>query len=1000
MARDLSEELSSVLRFSPEDGSTSDTSVGVAVKTLLVVELVDRAGLFERFGDERAFEVLERHDDLVEDLVTRFDGREIEESDGFLLLFQRPVDAVRCALAYHDGLAGISGEVGLSVRGRAGMHAGEVFLRINPPEEVSQGARPVEAEGYAKLIAAETASVASGGQTLLTRGIYDLSRPSLEDDAEVVWAEHGRRDFRGLSGGIEVFEVGRRGMAPFFPPPGMAAARHRWSRRVAALAAAAAAAVAAALAVLLLFPEDGRRLSVAILGPGNLSGRAEDAWLETALAELLASELGIGGRLAVIPGKSIARLRRDLDLEETRSTLTDETLSTIRDILGNDYVIVGNYMVLPADGDIRLQLYVQSTTGGEDIRPVDALGRVSNLLELVTEAGSAVRNRFGIGSAAVSEEELARVAPEEETLQLYFEGLRRLRELDALSAQKNLLAAVEAEPDYALAHAALSEAYLALGMERSAQESAQWAFDLSLDLPQEERLRIKGLFYETSDDWPQAIETYRALWDLYPETLDYGIQLAKAQNQASRPEDALATVASLRSLPPPQGEDPRIDLAEAAAAKTLSQVWKQLEATERAYEKGRRQKSRTLIAEALLFRGHAYHQLGRYPEQQTAYEEALLHFTEAGDRARVARVTNGMGVLAGRLGDLATAEERYHQALEIYEELGHRKGVSQIRNNLGVLMQSQGELQNARQLVEQSLAIAQELAKPAFTAIKLDSLAGLLLAQGDLDAAQRTAEKAMNAYVAGGERQGPAWIHYLQGNVSLARGGLEEAEKHYEAGAAIAAQREVKSLSGHLARARGELHVLRAELEEGRRYLEAAQLVCAEVDEMWLLAETHLALARYELASGQLAKAEALLRDSAAEYRGAGWLDSQLAAAAARAETLVALGKTSAARQALMEAGDDRRSQNPWIRIVVDVAEARLLAAEGQQSSALAQVETPLAEASGLGFLQLSLEARLARAEIAGTQSQSQAADLMALIEDARRAGYEEIARRAESLAL
>jgi len=119
-------------------------------------------------------------------------------------------------------------------------------------------------------------------------------------------------------------------------------------------------------------------------------------------------------------------------------------------------------------------------------------------------------------------------------------------------------------------------------------------------------------------------------------------------------------------------------------------------------------------------------------------------------------------------------------------------------------------------------------------------------------------------------------------------------------------------------------------------------------------------------------------------------------AAATWAETLAALGKPAAARQVLTEAKGTRPSQNPWILLAVDVAEARLLAAEGRQEPALAKVEAALAEASERGFRQLAFEARLARAKIGGAERRAD--DLKALVEDARRAGYEEIARRAEVL--
>ena len=47
---------------------------------------------------------------LARDLLARHQGQEIDKTDGFLLLFDRPVEAVRYALAYHDALAALSTE--------------------------------------------------------------------------------------------------------------------------------------------------------------------------------------------------------------------------------------------------------------------------------------------------------------------------------------------------------------------------------------------------------------------------------------------------------------------------------------------------------------------------------------------------------------------------------------------------------------------------------------------------------------------------------------------------------------------------------------------------------------------------------------------------------------------------------------------------------------------------------------------------------------------------
>jgi tetratricopeptide (TPR) repeat protein len=56
-----------------------------------------------------------------------------------------------------------------------------------------------------------------------------------------------------------------------------------------------------------------------------------------------------------------------------------------------------------------------------------------------------------------------------------------------------------------------------------------------------------------------AIKTYQALYSFFPDNLEYGLQVASAQTTAGNGQDALGTVDSLRRLPAPLRDDPRID---------------------------------------------------------------------------------------------------------------------------------------------------------------------------------------------------------------------------------------------------------------------------------------------------------------------------------------------------------------------------------------------------------------------------------------------------------
>lgn len=192
------------------------------VKTLLLIDLVDSTGLLARLGDSRAQETFAAHDQMARALLPHFEGREIDKSDGFLLLFDRPIQAVGYALAYHRGLDGLGERLGLPLEARAGIHLGEVFLRENAPEEVAHGAKPLEVEGLAKHTVARVSGLAGARQTLLTHAAFDLARRATVGESVAArrpsWLAHGPYRLQGIEEPVEVFEVGLAGFAPLAAP--------------------------------------------------------------------------------------------------------------------------------------------------------------------------------------------------------------------------------------------------------------------------------------------------------------------------------------------------------------------------------------------------------------------------------------------------------------------------------------------------------------------------------------------------------------------------------------------------------------------------------------------------------------------------------------------------------------------------------------------------------------------------------------------------------------
>lgn len=189
---------------------------------MLLLELLGSGVLYEQLTAEAANQVLARHDRAVRDLLERFEGREIEKTRRFLLLFERPLDAVGYSLAYHEAVAALGTELGRPLAARVGVHLGEVFLRENPPQDIALGAKPIELEGPSRTTVARLMSLATGGQTLLTKAAFDLARRAAVGAASLggnlVWRAHGGYRFAGPGVTLDVFEVGTEGLAPLTAP--------------------------------------------------------------------------------------------------------------------------------------------------------------------------------------------------------------------------------------------------------------------------------------------------------------------------------------------------------------------------------------------------------------------------------------------------------------------------------------------------------------------------------------------------------------------------------------------------------------------------------------------------------------------------------------------------------------------------------------------------------------------------------------------------------------
>jgi class 3 adenylate cyclase/streptogramin lyase len=141
--------------------------------TVLFTDIVGSTEIAARLGDRRWRDLAARHHRAVRARLKRFRGREVDTAgDGFFAIFDRPAQAIACALAIGEAVRPLGLEV------RAGLHTGEVELsgRSVGGIAVNTGARVMAAAGPGDVLVTATLRdlVAGSGIEFEDRGVTTL----------------------------------------------------------------------------------------------------------------------------------------------------------------------------------------------------------------------------------------------------------------------------------------------------------------------------------------------------------------------------------------------------------------------------------------------------------------------------------------------------------------------------------------------------------------------------------------------------------------------------------------------------------------------------------------------------------------------------------------------------------------------------------------------------------------------------------------------------------
>jgi class 3 adenylate cyclase/tetratricopeptide (TPR) repeat protein len=934
------------------------------------------------------------HFELIRGCYQAHHGREVSTiGDAFFLAFDDPAEAVRCAVLIQKKLNESPIETPLGpLRVRIGIHSGfpEFFESSWHGTDVDTAAR-VEGAAEARQIVVSTRT-------------YELTR----DMTDAKFYPLGEFKLKGV-GQVALWEVDWQGQGPSPPRAPAPESVQRQNRMNIAIAGALVAALLAGSAVVYRYkithrpavpqtfkvPAEDRR-SIAIFPFENL-GKPEVGWLSTALPELLNTELtAASGELRAINGEDVATTKLDLDLKDT-SSYSSATLSKVRKILHTDYVVAGAYLAagnLPTDS-VTLDLNLQDAATGRTLGTSKQEGTVGSYNDLLKRAGAGLRNSLGVNQPPQAQLDAAKAGlpTNPEALRYYAEGLAKLRTFDALESRDLLDRSLRIEPNLAVAHAALANAWQMSGYDSKALEEAKKAIENYGKLSPIEQSAIDGRYHELASQWEQAIETYRSLSNIVKDEPNYPLELASVQTAAGKGNDALATLAALRKWPN-MGQDPRVDLGEAFAAQSLSDVKQQQAAAARAAQGAVRQGSRVLAAQAYWLECSALVDQGDLKKAEAACNESVK--SAPFDLQSMARAQTVLSNIMVAQGNTSAALAMRKEILDNARKIGSQKDIIGALDHLANLLDLLGNTDKTREYFDEAFDVAHKIDDKQ-QLLQLDNdYAADLYGDGDFKGAEDLYGKSLAIARGIGDQQGTAMALQNLSLVLVQKGDLPSAQAQIEQAIAIQRKAGLKTDLASSLQSLADLQLVRGDLVGARKNYEEYMKLSKELNSPARIASGNLSMAGLAFAEGKPSEAEALANQAADIFQRENLVDDEADARNVLARGLLAEGKISDA-QAQINRASTLSPQDRTVRLALAITGARLKARSGNNGDARKDLEACRVDAIKMKLIETVLDVKLAEAEVlAASDPKAALEQLQSVQREANAKGYLIVAAEAE----
>jgi len=286
--------------------------------------------------------------------------------------------------------------------------------------------------------------------------------------------------------------------------------------------------------------------SIAILPLENLSGDPGQDYFADGITEELISDLGQISALRVISRTSAMTYKG-----------TKKTLPEIARELGVDAIVEGS--VVREHNHVRVTVQLIDARTDNHIWASNYVRDLTSVLALQGEVAQAIADEISINVTPQEQARLARERPIDRAAHdLYLQGIYLLNQGDPKSAVGYLQKAIEEDPNYAQAHAALANGYGWMGeagwmayteaFPRQKSEATK-AIELDHSLPQG-HAELANAVMDLSWDWANAEKELKLALELNPNLTSVRTNYAFYLERVGRVPEAISEVTRVMELDP------------------------------------------------------------------------------------------------------------------------------------------------------------------------------------------------------------------------------------------------------------------------------------------------------------------------------------------------------------------------------------------------------------------------------------------------------------------